>query len=155
MKKLKENCVALSEVAELINPRRKEGTGLVFRVSKVSYPLNPEVLPEGKATSYLLETGDVILQNVGNPDVYLVSDANLPEIYVSTYDVIIKCRKISPAYLFLYLTSVEGQKALKSIQSGTMVKHIALNDLRKLAIPLPDKADEVYEKEFEEKYLKR
>ena len=153
MKKTKENCVALSEVAEIISPRRVEAQGLILRISTVSYPLNPDVLPMEKATSYLLKKGDLILQNLGNPDVYLACDDNLPDIYVSRFDVVIKCTKISAEYVFLYLASAEGQKALKAIQTGTMVKNIALRDLRKLTIPLPDKTADTYEKEFREKYL--
>lgn len=84
---------------------------------------------------------------------YLACDDNLPDIYVSRFDVVIKCTKIFAEYLFLYLASAEGQKALKAIQTGTMVKNIALRDLRKLTIPLPDKTADVYEKEFREKYL--
>ena len=151
----RENTVQLSEVAEVISPSRREGAGLIFRTSKASYPLNPDSLPTGKATSYLLKTGDLVLQNMGNPEVYLVSDADLPDIYASTYDAVIKCTRISPEYLFMYLASEDGQKSLKSIQTGTAVKHIVLRDLRRLAVPIPDKTDDVYTAEFKERYLNK
>ncbi len=144
MKLKQEKTKALKELAEILRPRKLEGSkGHVIKTKDFVYPLSIKDLSEEQQTTIRLQKGDILFSDSfsGNKKFYLVTDDFKESIFSSTFLVVIrpKSEEITPEYLFLYLQSETVMKYIQLFQRGTFFPHIRSKDLLELPVILPDK----------------
>lgn len=148
----KEDTVSLSDVADIMPiPRFDRGskeTVKLLKVSDLQYPLRVESLSEGNPTNIILQKGDIVIATTGTAKPFLYNLEDTERVYAAPRTAVIKCRKILPEYLYLYLISDTAKSILDSISIGTTIQHISLRDLMNLPIPLPTLEDQKYISDF-------
>lgn len=96
----------------------------------------------GKDVSrYQVETGDVVVLARGSairPGL-ISPDIETLKAVASANFLIIRCDrdKLQPEYLMSYLTTSQGEEALKSLANGTAIQSISAASINGLLLPLP------------------
>lgn len=111
-----------------------------------SYPLKLEELKSG-IPGAKLQKGDIVLRKIeqNNSDkvhAYLYDDNY--EVYASISCIVIRPRKISSEYLFLYLMSNTFRRVFFSLFNGTAIRQISIKNVLTLPIPLPRNQNREY-----------
>lgn len=148
----KEETVKLSDVADIMPiPRVDMGsseTVKLLSIKDLQYPINVDNLSEGKPTNIILQKGDIVIPTTGTARPFLYNLEDDIRVYAAPRTAVIKCNKILPEYLYLYLISDTAKSILDSISIGATVQHISLRDLTNLPIPLPTLEEQKYINDF-------
>ena len=145
----KEKTVLLSSVATIIKPKyigKENYTKHCLSVSNWNYPINYDKLKEGRETNCPLQKGDIIF--ISKDKMFLLYETPPCPIHASMMAYIIRPTNISPEYLYLYLKSETAQVVLQSIQVGSVLPKIKLEDIKNFPVILPREDVENYKKIF-------
>jgi superfamily II DNA or RNA helicase len=93
----------------------------------------------------ILVKGDILLQNIFNfKKMAIVQEDDLPA-FASNNLFIIRSKKINSEFLFNYLQSKTVidvlQKQLEDVSYGNLIKHINLNQIKEIIVPIPFSED--------------
>lgn len=123
-------------------------------LSTMSY-IDKELAEDKNIFKYPLKKGDLILSRTGSPiKIAIVEDLKGEEIYYTgnLYSIRFDKNKVNPYYVKAFFESLEGQKILNSISSGSSIPVISRRDLEELKIPYIDLEKQ---EEFVEDYINR
>lgn len=97
------------------------------------------VLPQDKQRM-LLQPGDLVFRSRGTSNGAALVGSRVPLAVLAAPLLLIRPRKVLPAYLLWFLNSGYAQAQLASFAAGTSVQMISAESLRLLPIPLPPTA---------------
>lgn len=148
----KSKTIALSEVADILMPRKVTDAGrnvLVLRPRNIRFPAHLDSLERGEATTVPLRKGDIVMCLVGEENRAIVFDRDGDEpVYAGTSMAVIRAAGISPEYLCFYLSSDIAKQALSSLAGGTIMKHLTLRDLSAFPVVKPTMDEQYYLSEY-------
>lgn len=141
-----EKIELLRNIADIIKPKYIKSNGRIIKTRNFRYPLIYAELKEEKASSVTIKRGDILLSDTfsGEQKFYLINEEPKANVFVSTFLVVIRPKRISPEYLFLYLQSDTAKKYFLSNKSGGFFPRIPMNKLADMSIVIPD--EEIQEK---------
>ncbi|TDK50353.1 hypothetical protein [Antarcticimicrobium luteum] len=129
----------LSQLCEVLVPRRTGGEGPVYRLNGANEPIPQTQILFGKTTNVGLLPGDILLSRYRNIRAVLLEQ---PEPGVTPLDffLVVRCKSdlISPEYLVTYLSSEFAWSYAERNMSGSVVPKISKSDLLDLPVLLPD-----------------
>ena len=141
-----EKPVPLSSVAEIFMPRPvREQEGKVVSNKDLEYPFKKNDLNIKSATTVTIQKYDILFPLIGTTKPYLVLADIDEEVYASLHMAVIRCTKIQPEYLFLYLNSEVCQVIMEAQSLGTYFKKFSLATLNDFPIIKPKEPASVYE----------
>lgn len=118
-----------------IRPRDIRGK----RLAGVSTFASKELVQRNQKS--VLAVGDIVLQNIfGFSKMAMITKKDVPAV-ASKNLFIIRSRKTSPEILFDYLQSetagIAFKKQLENLAHGALVRHININEIKEVTIPVP------------------
>ena len=107
---------------------------------------------ERRLNKYCIKDGNLLISKNGAPYKIAVANCGNKKVLANGNLYIIELDEnlVRPYYLKSFFESEQGIVALSNIVAGTSIPNIAVEQLRKMIIPLPDLS---FQKEIEEKYL--
>lgn len=147
----KENTVKLSELADIVIPKKVIGTsGFTINAKCLKYPFNKKELNIGTKSDSQILKGDII--SYGSQQFYLITE-ELENVCANTTMQIIRPHKqISPEYLFIYLSSETSKIILDALSMGTVIKHLSAKDISEFPVITPPSNTQDYKELFEVLY---
>lgn len=101
--------------------------------------------PKGKYDRYLIKNEDILITARGTKTKVTIADIDKDENIIATGNlIVIRVDKnvINPIYLYMFLTSVFGEKALESIKVGTVIMSINPKNVKSLKMPFISKQEQ-------------
>ena len=142
-----ELTVKLGEIADILIPQFTWEHEYVISLSFKNYPFKYTEQYESSKTNILLHKGDVLIPRKGLGKIYLLEKEPEGPLYASTFDAVIRCKKIIPEYLYLYLNS-EVAKSIIMFLEGSFLKPLEENDIGSIPIIVPRLDDDLYRNDF-------
>ena len=142
-----ELTVKLSEVADIIIPKLSEELEYAVTLSVKEYPFEYRKQYEASRTDVLLHKGDVLIPRKGLGPVYLLDKEPEAELFATTFDAVIRCKKIIPEYLYLYLNS-DVAKSIITYQEGSFVKPLGEKEIGDIPVIIPRLEENFYRNNF-------
>lgn len=140
-----EELEKLGDVAEIIMPRALgDETGKVVKIPDLKYPFEISNIREQRITNVTLQRNDILLSTIGEIKAFLVADDINETIYVDQHIFVLRCNKIQPEYLFLYLNSEVCQTILESQKMGTFISRITRKVAQEMPVIIPTKNEKDY-----------
>lgn len=161
------NAVALEELCVLLRAPALAKDEKAMEVSELGIPELGQYTPvmdgltkrarvKARRDLPTLEVGDLVLSIKGTiGKVGLAGDLETGKVVVSQSCVGIRLisdmRRVTPAYLLMYLRSAAGQAQLESLQAGAAVQHISPQTLlSSFLVPVPDAQEiEAVERDYQ------
>lgn len=146
-----EKMVKLSEIADVIYTKKLDSKEVskIIGYPNLKYPFIEEDLKEGTITNCIAEKGDIIFPiiKIGKQFAYLFKGSK-EKIYVSSNMLVIRAKKVSPEYLYLYLSSDTAQEIYSYMNIGPIYLDKASETVENLPIIMPEFASEKYVSDF-------
>ena len=153
-----EDAVPLSSLATIVRPRtvwNGADSARLMGVSNFKYPLNVSDMRRGRPTDVLIKKGDFIVSASTARDglrTYRVREDPIEEVYLDSWNVVLRDLKVSADYLELYLGSKTG-RLIAEFNSAGHRRRIRPEQLEELPIVLPRLGDEEYRRLVEVRRL--
>lgn len=155
----------LSEVAEIIYPQKnredRDEPVRVISINDLKYPFDPAAVKEDVKTDTLLQKNDIVIPFTV-PELHLVNDQRIigsvtardisetakcylypyegvAQIYAPIDMQIVRCKKIAPEYLYLYLSSDTAIKVINAIYPYKVIHRISNVELGEIPVPASTK----------------
>ena len=140
-----EKVVSLCTVAEVIQPRHIHGTrGKTLTVKDLNYPFDIENVGTRQISNVLIQKNDILFPIAGNGKPFIVTESIDEQVYASPLMAVIRCTKILPEYLYLYLNSEVCQIIVESQSVGAAFRRITLATLKNIPVIEPKEQADVY-----------
>lgn len=144
-----EKTTKLSEIAEILIPRRVEKQQKTIFWRDCQYPFKSELIKEtDKSSNVLVQKGDIIVSP--RSEFYLFDSEIEENLYVSHMYKIIRPMSGFSEYLYLYFNSETAKTIIESISSAcTMQYYLTKSKLCSFPVILPEKHLDDYRKAFQ------
>lgn len=142
-----ELTVKLNDVADIIIPEVSEKSEYAIVLSKKEYPFEYSQQYEASRSNVLLHKGDVLIPRKGFGKPYLLDKEPEGVLYSTTFDAVIRCKRIIPEYLYLYLNS-DVAKSIITYQEGSFDKPLGEEEIGDIPIIIPRLEDNLYRNDF-------
>lgn len=150
----KSKTIELEEVADIITTSNNDKMERKTLFNKdMVYPLQESEIKYTDKYKTKIKKGDILLSRVGSQKVYLV-DKDVKDLYASSNIIVIRCKTISPEYLYIYLTSDLVKEYILNVRKGCIISYITIETVKKLPVVEPKFENQEYIKLFKGKVYK-
>ena len=148
----KQDTKALSELADILSPTavsENADKAKVLKVRDLKYPLDVSHIETDVPTNIILEKGDIVIPRVNaKTKAYLYNYEGDEKIYADRNLTVIKCRKILPEYLYLYLNSDAAVRISNASYDGVSIPYLRAKEIADLPIVIPTVDNQKYIHDF-------
>lgn len=141
-----ENVVKLGDVADSLRVRPMDETviGHAIGQADLKYPFEVDKITAKSDKMILIKKKDIIICD--DMDAFFVPD-DVPDnyLYADRGMIVVRCKKIQPEYLFLYLNSEVGKCVIETEIAGVGLRDIQSKGVEEIPIVLPSDSLQKYE----------